>query len=155
RRVPALVRPGGHPMIAALLFLQVQATVPCEQDPKCRLEMARARELARYQAQYLRELQRWVQSADDAIDEELPYRLQNPIGLDLFFGNAIPNGGMVAGYTPVWPVRVELFYGRGETSRYTTTYDPMARSSISSDLDAKLQTWGVQQRWYLLPNMIS
>jgi hypothetical protein len=144
-------------MIAALLLLQVQsaATVPCEQDPKCRIEMARARELARYQARYLRELQRYVEAAEDAADDGLPYRLQNPLGLDFFFGNSMPSYGLEVGYTPVWPIRVELFYGRGEDTRYSTTFDPSKNTGMYSDSYAKLQTWGVQQRWFLLPGIVS
>jgi hypothetical protein len=142
-------------MIAALLLLQVQTAVPCEQDPRCRIEQARARELARYQARYLRELERWMQMADEAADEDLPYRLQNPIGLDFFVGNSMPSWGLEVGYTPVWPIRVELFYGRGDNSSYTSMVDPQTRYPVYSDSYTKLQTWGVQQRWFLLPSMIS
>jgi hypothetical protein len=138
-------------MIAALLFLQVQTTVPCEQDPRCRLEMARARELARYQAQYLRELEHWVQIADETLEDELPHRTAHPLGLDLFVGTSIPRWGVVAGYTPAWPVRVELFYGKGSPNRSST--DPMTSYNTYSYAD--LQTWGFQQRWYLLSGMFS
>ena len=138
-------------MIAALLLLQVQSTIPCEQDPHCRLEMARARELARYQAQYLRELEHWVEIADQEVEELEPHRVAHPIGLDFFVGNSMPRWGITAGYTAAWPVRVELFYGKGDPNLSST--DPMTSALTYSY--ATLQTWGFQQRWFLLPAMVS